>query len=169
YANVWGYNAPNGQSYALLGATTGLAVINVSDPGNSYEAGFIPGPTSTWRELRSFSHYAYVVSEGGGGLQIVDLNDPENPVAMPSYNGFITAHSIHIDPATSRAFIHGSNLGVGGIRILSLANPTAPVDIGGWEVRYVHDSYVFGNRLYAACIFDGRCDILNLTTVPPPA
>jgi choice-of-anchor B domain-containing protein len=169
YANVWGYNAPNGQSYALLGATTGLAVINVSDPQNPYEAGFISGPTSSWREIRTYSHYAYVTNETGGGLMIVNLADPENPVAMPSYNGFTTGHSIHVDTATARAFIHGSDLGNGGIRILSLANPAVPVEIGSWEQRYVHDSYVFGNRLYAACIFDGRLDILNLTTVPPPA
>jgi hypothetical protein len=69
YANVWGYNAPNGQSYALLGATTGLAVINVSDPGNSYEAGFIPGPLPLGARLRSFSHYAYVVSEAAADFR----------------------------------------------------------------------------------------------------
>src|SRR5262245_6505469 len=79
YANVWGYTAPNGTDYALLGGTDGLCVINVSNPDAPYETGFIPGPLSTWRELKTYSHYCYVGSEGGAGIQIVDLADPEHP------------------------------------------------------------------------------------------
>jgi hypothetical protein len=99
---------------------------------------------------------------------IVDLADPENPVQLPSYSGFNMAHTLYIDEATARCFINGSNLGQGGIRILSLANPAVPMEIGNWEQRYVHDCYVFGNRLYAACIFNARLDILDLSTIPPP-
>lgn len=167
YSNIWGYTAPDGREYALLGATTGLSVVNLEDPSNPYETGFIPGPTSSWRELKTFSHYCYVVSEGGGGMQIIDLIDPENPVQLASYNGFITAHTISVDEATSRCYINGSNLGSGGIRVLSLANPVAPVEVGNWEVRYCHDSYRKGTRLYAANIFDSRLDILNVTTDTP--
>ncbi len=167
YANIWGYTDPQGREYALLGATTGLSVVNLEDPANPYETGFIPGVTSTWREIASYSHYAYVVTEGGGGLDIIDLADPENPVGLPNYTGFDTAHTIRIDEATARCFINGSNLVNGGIRVLSLANPTAPVEIGSWEVRYVHDCYKDGNRLYAACIFDARLDILNATNPSP--
>ncbi len=169
YANVWGYTAPDGREYALLGATTGLSVINLEDPTHPYETGFFSGPTSTWREIATYGHYAYVVTEGGGGLVIVDLADPENPVRLANYNGFGSAHTVRVDEATARCFINGSNLGNGGVRILSLANPAAPVEIGSWETRYAHDCYVKGTRLYVAAIFDGRLDIVNLTTLPPPA
>jgi choice-of-anchor B domain-containing protein len=163
YANVWGYTAPSGDEYALLGTTTGLSVVNVSDPRNPYETGFIPGPTSTWREVKSYQQYAYVTTEAGGGLDIVDLTDPENPVGLPNYAGFNSAHSLFIDEVAARCYIHGSNLGVGGVRILSLANPTSPTEIGSWETAYVHDSMALNNRLYAAAIYAGTMYVLDVT------
>ena len=47
YNDVWGYTAPNGDEYALLGTTGGTAVINVADPRNPYETGFFAGSVST--------------------------------------------------------------------------------------------------------------------------
>jgi choice-of-anchor B domain-containing protein len=165
YANIWGYTAPDGREYALLGCTTGLAVINVSDPDNPYETGFISGPTSSWREIKTHSNYAYVVNEAGGGLQIVNLANPENPTLCCTYNGFTTAHTLYIDEASSRAFINGSDLGVGGVRILSLANPQSPTALASWEQEYIHDTYVKGNYLYGAAIYVGQLKILNISNL----
>src|SRR5262245_16707580 len=53
YANVWGYTAPNGREYALLGAYEGTAVIDITDRRGSREVGFVPGPPSAWRELKT--------------------------------------------------------------------------------------------------------------------
>ena len=57
------------------------------------------------------------MTEGGGGLDIIDLSDPENPVGLPNYTGFGSAHTIRIDEATARCFINGSDLGAGGVRV----------------------------------------------------
>ncbi|MFQ5748757.1 MAG: hypothetical protein ACE5H3_04780, partial [Planctomycetota bacterium] len=66
YNDIWGYTAPNGDEYALIGTTGGTAVYNAVDPAAPYLTGFIPGPGSLWRDLKTFDHYAYVVTEGGG-------------------------------------------------------------------------------------------------------
>ena len=42
YANIWGYVAPNGDEYALLGSQTGTVVVDVTNPAAPVERGFIP-------------------------------------------------------------------------------------------------------------------------------
>ncbi len=173
YNDVWGYTAPNGAEYALLGCTTGLAVINVSDPGAPYETGFLPGATSTWRDIKTYGHYAYVTNETSGGIAIVDLSNPESPVAAGAYTagGFSRAHNLYIDTTTGRLYTAGSNIGIGGTRILSLANPTAPVEIGSWETAYFHDVQVQNGRLFGSAINVDRLYVLDVTnpaSIPPP-
>ena len=163
YADIWGYTDPGGDEYALICTSMGLAVINVTDRKNPYETGFLPGPTSTWRDVKTYSTYAYVTNETGSGLAIIDLTDPENPVALPRYNGFSSAHNLYIDTATARAYIAGSNLIAGGVRILSLANPTAPVQVGSWETAYFHDIYVQDDVLYGAALNVGLLYLLDVT------
>jgi choice-of-anchor B domain-containing protein len=165
YSDCWGYTAPNGDEYALLGTTTGLSVVNLVDPENPYETGFFSGATSTWRDIKTYGDVAYVVNESSGGLMIVDLSDPENPAQLPTYNGFSTAHNLYIDEPTARAFIAGSNLSAGGCRILSLASPASPTEIGSWEGEYFHDIMVQDNRLYGSAIYNARLRILDVTNV----
>jgi hypothetical protein len=64
YSAIWGYTAPNGREYAILGCNTGTAFIDVTDSANITERDFVSGVTSNWREMKTVSHYAYVVSEG---------------------------------------------------------------------------------------------------------
>jgi choice-of-anchor B domain-containing protein len=171
YSDVWGYTAPNGAEYALLGTWNGVAVINVSDPSAPYQTGFLPGANSLWRQVKTYQHWAYVTNESSGGLGIIDLADPENPVARPAFNGFARAHNLFIDEATARCYIVGSNLGVGGVRILSLADPEQPVEIGSWETIYVHDVMVRASRAYCSAIYSAQLIILDVTNpaaIPAP-
>ncbi|MFT7536056.1 MAG: hypothetical protein ACI85K_002010, partial [Hyphomicrobiaceae bacterium] len=39
FNDVWGYTAPNGDEYALLCATTGTVVVDVSNPSTPIERG----------------------------------------------------------------------------------------------------------------------------------
>ena len=162
YNDVWGYTAPNGDEYALLGTASGTSVINIVDRENPYETGFIPGPASQWRDIKTYSHYAYVVNETGGGLEIIDLSDPENPQDLANYTGFSTSHNLYVDEATARAYIAGFQQESGGVKILSLANPTAPVEIGQWTQTYFHDVVALGDRLYGSAIYDGELHILDV-------
>jgi choice-of-anchor B domain-containing protein len=167
YADIWGYTDPGGDEYALVCTTFGLSVINVSDPKNPYETGFVPGPVSTWQDVKTYQSYAYFVNESSGGLAIVDLSDPENPVSAGSWtgSGFHDAHNLYIEESTGRAYIAGSE-NTGGVRIVSLANPTSPVQVGQWNTAYFHDVYVQDNVLYGAAIY---VDTLYLLDVSDPA
>ena len=168
YNDIWGCTAPNGDEYALLGCTTGLSIVNVSDPDAPYETGFLPGATSTWRDIKTYGHYAYVTNESSGGIAIVDLSNPESPVAAGSYTGggLTRAHNLYIDTTTGRLYTAGSNLGAGGTRILSLADPVAPAEVGSWETAYFHDVVVQDHILFGSAI---NAHILYVLDVTDPA
>lgn len=161
YSDVWGFTDELGQEYALLGTNAGTSVINVTAPATAYETGFFPGPSSTWRDIKTFGDYAYVVTEGGGGMLILDLTDPENPTSAGSFVGFSSAHNIYIDVANARAYPCGTD--VNGTQILDLTNPTAPLNIGNYTTRYVHDLYVRNNIGYMAEINDVAFSIVDLS------
>ncbi len=165
YNDIWGYTAPNGDEYVLLGTTVGLSVVNVVDPDNPYETGFIPGPTSIWRDIKTYSHYAYVVNDqGGGGMRIVDLDDPENPVLVGTYTGggHSQAHNIYIDVPTARAYLAGNN-GSGGFIMLDLTFPETPTEITRWDTAYFHDIMVQDGVAYGSAINVDRLYVLDVS------
>ncbi|HMB69287.1 MAG TPA: choice-of-anchor B family protein, partial [bacterium] len=166
YNDIWGYtDQGTGNEYALLGTTTGLSVVNIVNRNAPYETGFFPGANSTWRDIKTYGNYAYVTNESSGGIAIIDLSDPENPVAAGAYTGggFSRAHNLYIDTATGLLYTAGANLGSGGTRILDLSNPTAPVEIGSWETAYFHDVMVQNGRLYGSAINNAVLYVLDVT------
>ena len=162
-SDIWGYD--NGTTYlALQCQRNGTIFVDVTDPHNPVEVGFVTGPTSDWRDVKTYQNYAYVITEGAGslaGMQIIDLSDPFNPQLVNTYTtNFTTAHNIWIDLDRGHAWLVGTN---NGTRILSLADPENPVEIGNWSPRYVHDVYVKDNIAYFAEIYSGIHEIVDAT------
>lgn len=170
YASCWGWTSPGGSEFAILGAALGTAIVDVTVPTAPVEKAFIPGLSSSWREMKSYSHYAYIVTEAdGGGMQIVDLaTNPPSLVATYTTT-FSRAHTITI--VGNFAYVSGARQGAAqvGIRFLDLTNPVAPVDVGGWNGFYTHDCQVRGNTLYAACISNGLLAIVDITNKAAPS
>ncbi|HEY6625864.1 MAG TPA: choice-of-anchor B family protein [Ignavibacteriaceae bacterium] len=154
YANIWGY-AAGGREYALMGVTGGTTIIDVTAPSTPVEVAFIPGllaPPYEWREIKTHSHYAYVVSEGtgsGAGMQIIDLSNlPTSASLAATYTAtFTRAHEIFI--ADGYAYVVGTSQG--GMHILDLSNPTSPVQAGYYGASgYVHDVHVWNDTAYVS-------------------
>ncbi len=157
YSACWGYKAPNGREYAILGCPTGTAFIDITDSSNIHEVDFQTGMTSSWREMKVYSHYAYIVSEAtGSGLQIVDLQylpDSVHFVTTFTFTGYNRTHSI--SQSGPYLYMNGGNYGNGGVFILDLSsNPEAPVKRGEWETEYVHDCRVLNDTIWACNIYD---------------
>ncbi len=157
YSACWGYVAPNGREYAILGCPTGTAFYDITDTLNIHEVGFQPGLTSSWREMKVYSHYAYIVSEAtGSGLQIVDLQylpDSIHFVRTFSFTGYSRTHTI--SQSGPYLYMNGGNYGVGGVFILDLtSNPELPVKRGEWESEYVHDCRVRNDTIWACNIYN---------------
>jgi len=165
YSALWGYTTPDGREYALLGGFTGTHIIDITEKPIK-EITFIPGPLSGWREMKTFGTYAYVVSEGGGGLQIIDLSTlPDDATLVKSdTTWFRTGHTITQEG--DWLYVHGSNVGAGvngGTLILDVASdPLNPTLIGAYDRDYVHDATIRNDTMYAAMILNGRLDIVYL-------
>lgn len=176
YAAIWGYTAPDNREYAILGCVTGTSFIDITDSNNITEVGFIPGPYSAWREMKTYSHYAYIVTDAtnppnsGIGLQIVDLQylpDSVSFVKNWTYAGFTQAHTISIEG--SFLYLNGGNASSnGGISIIDISNPIEPVRLGSYTSRYVHDSFIRGDTIYAATMFSNRFTIINASNKNSP-
>ncbi len=156
YNDIWGYVDGSGTEYALLGVRTGTSIINLTDPQNPVEVDFIPGIYSVWRDIKVHGQYAYVVTEGTGsgqGLQIIDLSQLPNSVSLVNTidTWFERAHNIFIDDGY--AYVIGTNNG-GGMHILDLTDPVNPVQTAYYTgSQYVHDVYVW-NDTVVACAED---------------
>lgn len=166
YSALWGYVAPNGREYAILGCYNGTAFYDVTDSANIVEVGFIPGPNNNWREMKVFSNYCYVVSEATNSkIQIINLaNLPAsvNLVGTSNMTNHSSTHSISQDGPY--LYLHGCNSTFGqGVTVVDLTNPTSPVKRGGWNTQYVHDSRVRNDTIYACNIYDppGTITVIN--------
>ena len=176
YSALWGYTSPDNREYALLGCFTGTAFIDITDTNNIHEVDFLPAPNAFgfgnfWREMKTYSHYAYIVSEdNNSNIQIVDLQylpDSIRYVGKFILPGHTSTHSI----SQSGAFLYlnGCNSSFSqGITILDLTNPEVPVLRGKWQDIYVHDSRIINDTIWACNIFDQRVTIINAVNKDNP-
>jgi len=166
YSAVWGYVAPDNREYAILGCPTGTAFIDITDSANIHEVDYLPGLQSAWREMKTYSHYAYIVSEAtNSGLQIVDLQylpDSVHLVKVWNYTGYTRTHTI--SQSGNYLYLNGGNSAAnGGITVLNVIDPENPVKMGQWTSLYVHDCRVENDTIYAANINEGKVSIINAT------
>lgn len=173
-SNIWGWWDNSGNEYALVGTESGLSIVDVTNPTTPTELFLIPGPNSIWREVRTHSHYAYVTTEGGGGVTIVDLSQLPTAAPYTLYTGdgaiagqLDNIHSLHIDGGY--LYLHGSNLFNGTTIICDLNadpwNPTYLSNIGG---TYVHDGMAHGNSYYPCHIYQGEFEVVDVTNKSNP-
>lgn len=172
-ANIWGYTAPNGNEYALVGAQQGLIIVDVTNPDNPQQIVQISGPNSSWREIKTYQHYAYVVSEGGGGIQVVDLSNlPSSNLSYQSVSpgGIARGHALHVDETAGYLYVYGSNLQGGRSVVFNLNNnPYNPTYVNFVNlIGYVHDGYVDNNLLYSAHIYAGQFAVINMANKNNP-
>lgn len=173
-SNLWSYTAPDGHKYALVGNGTGLSIVDIQNPTTPTELFQIVWNNSIWREVKTYRDHAYVTTEGGGGVMIVDLSGL--PAAAPytyfTDGGALDAiHALHVDTAYARLYLYGANgtsMGDGAL-VYSLSDPTAPVFIGQYQNNgYVHDGEARNNVLYASHIYDGFVSICDMTIPSSP-
>lgn len=145
YNDIWGYTAPDGREYAFLGVLNGTSIIDITDPANPVEINFIPSASSTWKDIKTYQTYCYVVNETSGGIQIIDLSDlPNSANLITSSNVLSASHNLYIDEPAGILYAEGE--GGLGVRIVSLADPENPVQVAGINGQ-CHDIYAQNDLL----------------------
>jgi len=155
--DCWGYVSASGREYAIMGLEGGFGFVEVTNPTNPVIVDTISGPTSLWHDVKVVGSYAYGVSEGGSGVQVMDLSDIDNGnvtlVRNWTSGGYSTTHNIVTNLDNGSLWICGANIGNGGLINLDISNPTLPQFNGGWTEMYVHDAQVV---TWEGGAFDGR-------------
>ena len=146
--SCWGYVAPNGAEFAIIGLSSGTAFVDITNPGAATLKAFITGPTSLWRDVRVYNGYCYAASEAGSGIQVMNIG-------RLHIDGAVTLVGTVLEPTATTAATHTLALdevsgylyraggGATGMRIYDLnVNPAAPTYVGAWSTVYVHEAQV---------------------------
>ncbi|HMS34577.1 MAG TPA: choice-of-anchor B family protein [Ignavibacteria bacterium] len=168
YSAVWGYTAPDGREYAILGCFDGTSFVDITDADNIHQVGFVlstsPGNgNNLWREMKTYSHYAYIVSEvANSGIQIVDLQylpDSVHYVKKFLPAGYSSTHSI--SQSGPYLYVNGASIGQ-GVTVYDLtADPETPVKRGAYNNDYIHDCRIVNDTIYSANVYIGKVSIIN--------
>ncbi len=142
--DCWGYVSPSGREYGIMCTSSGTAFFEVTNPANTQLVGWIDGNDSLWRDVKVYGEYAYSVTEGSGGIQVISLAniDAGQVTLVNTINDVGTANSHNVVINEDSGFLYRSGGGSEGLRMYSLANPASPQYVGSWSARYVHDAQV---------------------------
>ncbi|TAK45488.1 MAG: choice-of-anchor B family protein [Saprospiraceae bacterium] len=177
--DIWGYTAPDGTEYALVGLRSGVAIVSLADPENPVELHYIPGEQSAWRDIKTWGHHAYVTTDQSGtkeGILVIDLSGLPDSVNAYNWRPYIddladslfTCHNLWIDEF-GYAYLSGCNVNSGGVVFLDVfSQPGSPQYAGKSSPEYSHDAYARSNILYSAEIFDGQFSIFDVADKANP-
>ncbi len=176
YTDVWGWVAPDGTEYAIMGTGTGTSIFGLQDPSNPVLLFSVPGSWSRWRDMKTYQEYLYVVAdEGIDGLLVVDMSMAPDSVTWNFWRPELTiaaepfilaqCHNLYID--SSYAYLAGCN-GPGGTYIFDLGvDPMSPPLVSATDPLYAHDVYVQDDRLYASNLRNGF-SIVDISAIDQP-
>ena len=143
--DCWGYTSPSGREYALVCTFNGTVFVEVTDPDSPVIVDSYAGGTTSARDVKTFEDHAYVVGEGGPGIQVFDLSNIDAGTVV--YVGDVTAggasstHNVAIDEVSG--FLYRCRGNNNGLRIYDLnQSKSSPPFVGSWSTKTVHDAQV---------------------------
>ena len=177
-AGIWHYVDSLGNEYALVGVDDRVAIVDVTTPATLSEVFSVPalqGQSSLWREIKTYGKYAYAVSEGGGGVIIIDLSNLPASINAKHYYGdgvianqITSAHALAVTDGYAYVFGTGNGLASGGAIILDLADPWNPTYVGQYNLEYIHDGYIRNDTLWAGEIYAGQFSVIDVSNKANP-
>ena len=152
-SDSWGWtDTLTGKEYAIMGVEDGTAFIDISTPDQPIYLGKLPTASipSTWRDIKVYQDYAFVVSEAADhGLQVFDLTRLRDITRVQRFtadarnDSFGSAHNIAINETSGFAYVIGSALFDGGPAFFDINDPLNPILVGGFsDEAYTHDAHI---------------------------
>lgn len=170
YSDCWGWVAPDGTEYALLGTDAGVSIVRLlPDPTFSGEVAFLPWVSGPWYDIKTYQNYMYVSSEFSNEVLIADLSFlPDSVSVVGSVGPFTTRpHNIYIETNRALLFVVEDNFAAKPVSIHSLADPLNPVELA-FVGNDAHDVFAKDSLLFIAAGSVGRLDIYNIADPANP-
>ena len=177
--DIWGWAAPDGTEYAIVGLRNGVSIVSLADPENATEVAFIDGPSSTWRDIKTWQDHAYVTNENTGGLLVIDMSNLPNlsdddwyywePMIL-DIEPLDRTHNLYIDEF-GFLYLCGPQIGneYEGVIFVDVAtDPHNPQVAGFGPNIYSHDIYVRDNISYNSEIYAGTLTIYDVSDKANP-
>lgn len=175
YSDCWGYSAPGGREYALLGVNAGVSIVDVTDSANVTEVDFVPFVNFSWYDIKTYQNHMYVTSEGTASLLIVDLSPlPDSASVVGTFPLFSSApHNIFIDTSTGILYgVEDFNFNP-SVRIIDITSPGNPVELSSINPANngadAHDVFVQDSVLYIAEGISGSIGIFDVSDPAGPS
>ena len=149
--DCWGYVSPTGREIAIIGLRDATSFVDITSPTSPVILGTFSSPTSLWRDIKVLGDFAYVVSEGGGHIQVFELTDVDNGNVInrgfTSFGGSSATHNIVVNEDSGYLYRvgGGNDLGLRAYSVGANGLPgtaTAPVQASVQSNLYVHDAQV---------------------------
>lgn len=136
--------------YLYVGVTVGgsdiIEIVDISNPAMPVKAAEINAPNFI-NDLEIVGDYAYLAAHD---FYILDVSQPTSPKPVGSLNTPRAATAVAVEGEA--AYIADPLYGVWAVDI---SDPTAPREIGHYELLLVDEVAVVGDHLYAAGSLDG--------------
>ncbi len=166
-SDCWGWQAPNGDQYAIMGMNSGVVFVNAT---TLQVVDTVTGSGCTWQDMKTYQNYCYAVSECGSGLRVIDMQylpDSAHLVGVfpTSNSGAMSSHNLFVDSVSGFLYVEGSPGLTTAIHMYDLTNPEAPSYVNSFGISNndVHDFYVISDTAYIAAGSFPVFDIYDLT------
>lgn len=147
--------------YAYVVNRSSMEIINFNDPRKPFRVTTYLGIYSGMNIAIS-GRYGCVVcdwEDGDGGLQMIDLSNPEAPVTV----GACTIPGAAYGVAVRSNLVFAASMA--GLQIVDVSNPTNPVPLASYDTGYAVDVAVSGNLAF---VVDAEEDV-KIMDVHDPA
>lgn len=176
-SSLWGYEA-GGRKYALVGTTSGMSIVDISNPAAPVQIDTIVCTQSIWREVKTHGQYAYVVADNtSDGILIINLSNLPNSISHQfvrpqtlvggNIDTLTKGHTLIFDE-NGILYVSGSNINSGAVVMFDVSSPMSPVYLGTTLPFYAHDCYARGDTLWTADINVGVFSVYNISNKAAP-
>ena len=142
--DIWGWTDPaTGREYALMGRSTGVGFIDVTEPENPDYLGDLASAagSSPWRDIKVHDDHAFIVADAAGdhGMQVFSLARLRGVTTSTEftadlvYDGFEHAHNLAINEETGFAYAVGTETCSGGLHMIDISQPLSPLFVGCFD------------------------------------
>ena len=172
FNDIWGYHDPVTQrEAAILGGSNATYIIETTNPRKPVLRGSFSQSSSGWRnsiwgDMKAWKGFAYVVTEGGGGMKVIDLRNMSKPKLMQTWGKTLWshAHNIALDRQRGILIVHGTGRRSDVVRFIDVdTTPGTPKLAGSWRGPYQHDLSMQHGLLHGAEIYLGRYALYDVS------